>query len=239
MSTATRSWLSRPRSWRMLFQSSVGKKIIMAITGLGMVFWVFLHMAGNTLLYAGDHPLPFTDMSAMNFYGWVIQDGSHGAIWVLRAIMVAAVVLHVWAAVSLTGQSRAARPEGYARPLTREKTDIFALTMRYSGILVLVYIVAHVAHITLGVGVPGFEWGHPYETVVSAFSNPVVSGLYIVANAALGFHLWRATWSALETLGFEHVQYNEGRKALSIGIALLITLVNISFPIAVLLGVVK
>jgi len=239
MSIATRSWLSRPRSWRMLFQSSVGKKIIMAVTGLVMVFWVFLHMAGNTLLYAGDHPLPFTDMSAMNFYGWVLQEGSHGAIWLMRAVMLGAVGLHVWAAITLTSASRAARPQGYARGITKEKTDIFALTMRYSGVLVLLYIIGHVLHITVGLGVPGFEWGHPYETVVSAFTNPVVSALYIVCNLALGFHLWRSTWSALETLGFDHPQYNDMRHTASIAVAVVITLVNISFPISVLLGVVS
>jgi succinate dehydrogenase / fumarate reductase cytochrome b subunit len=223
----------------MLFHSTVGKKIIMAITGLMMVGWVFMHMAGNTLLYAGDHPLPFTDLSAMNFYGWVIQEGSHGAIWLMRAVMLGAVALHVWAAVTLTSKSTAARPQGYARSLTREGTDFFALTMRYSGVLLLVYIIGHVLHITVGLGIPNFEWGHPYETVVKAFSNPVVAALYIVANLGLGLHLWRATWSALETLGFDHPQYNRGRRIVSIGIAVIITAVNISFPISVLLGVVQ
>jgi len=223
----------------MFFQSAIGKKIVMGVTGLIMVGWVFMHMVGNTLLYAGDHPLPFSDMSAMNFYGWVIQEGSHGAVWLMRAVMLVALGLHVWAAISLTGQNRSARPKGYQHTIKRQKTSLFALTMRASGILLLVYIIAHVLHITLGLGVPDFEWGHPYETVVKAFSNPVVAILYIVANLGLGFHLFHAISSSLQTLGLEHPQYNALRRNGSVALAALICLVNISFPVSVMLGVIK
>jgi len=233
-----KAWASRPRNWRMLFQSAIGKKIVMGVTGLMMVGWVFMHMVGNTLLFAGDHPLPFSSMSAMNFYGWVIQEGSHGAVWVMRAVMVTALGLHVWAAISLTGQNRAARPVAYQQSMKRQKTSIFALTMRLSGVFLLLYIIAHVLHITVGLGVPNFEWGHPYETVVAAFSNPVVAIVYVLANLALGFHLFHATASSLQTLGFEHPQYNDMRRNGSIALAALITLVNISFPVSVMLGVI-
>lgn len=238
MST-TRAWMSRPRSWRMLLGSAVGKKIVMGVTGLMMVGWVLLHMVGNTLLYAGSEHLPFADMSAMNFYGWVLQEGSHGGIWVMRAIMATAMGLHVWAAVSLTQQNAAARPTAYQHGHKRQKTTLFALTMRISGVLLLLYIVAHVAHITLGLGIPDFQWGQPYETVVKAFQNPVVAAVYVVCNLGLMFHLFHATWSSLETLGFDHPQYNGARKALSAGLAVLIGGVNVSFPLAVLLGVVR
>jgi succinate dehydrogenase / fumarate reductase cytochrome b subunit len=239
MSTTTRSWLARPRSWRMLLQSTVGKKVIMGVTGLMMVGWVALHMTGNTLLYAGDEHLPFVDMSAMNFYGWVLQEGSHGAIWLMRAIMLTALGLHVWAAVSLTSTNAAARPTAYQHGHKRQRTSVFALSMRISGVLLLVYIIGHIAHLTFGLGVPDFEWGHPYETVIKAFQNPVVALLYVVANAGLMFHLFHATWSSLETLGFDHPQYNAARRTLSGLIALTIGAVNISFPLAVLLGVVR
>ncbi len=239
MSVPHTAWSTRPRSWRMLFASSVGKKVIMGITGLMMVGWVVLHMAGNTLLYAGDEHLPFADMSAMNFYGWVLQEGSHGAIWLMRAIMAAALGLHVWAAVSLTQQNAAARPVAYQHGRQTMKTTIFAKTMRISGVFLLLYIIGHVAHITLGLGVPNFEFGHPYETVVSAFQNPIVAGVYILANAALGMHLFHATWSSFKTLGFDHPQYGGMVQSLSMGLAAVVSLVNISFPIAVLIGVVQ
>ena len=236
MSTDTQPWKTRPRSWKMLLGSSIGKKVIMAVTGLIMVGFVVMHMLGNTLLFAGSEPLPFTDMSAMNFYGWMIQEGSHGAVWGVRAVMLAAVSLHVWAAVTLTQQNAAARPERYHHGRQRQKSTLFSLTMRYSGVLLLLYIVGHVAHITLGFGVPNFEFGQPYETVVSAFQNPVVAVAYMVANAALGFHLFHATWSSLKTLGFDHPQYESAGRALSIGLALLVSGVNVLFPLAVLLG---
>ena len=239
MSNTTRAWMSRPRSWRMLLGSAVGKKVIMGVTGLMMVGWVFLHMVGNTLLYAGSEPLPFAPMSAMNFYGWVLQEGSHGGIWAMRAIMGLALGLHVWAAVSLTQQNAAARPVAYAHGHVRQKTTAFARTMRISGVLLLVYIIGHVAHITLGLGIPDFEWGHPYETVVKAFQNPVVAVVYALANLGLMFHLYHAVFSSLKTLGFDHPQYEAPVKAASTGVALVISLVNISFPVAVLLGVVR
>jgi len=239
MSTPSQSWLTRPRSWRMLFASSVGKKVIMGVTGLMMVGWVVLHMAGNTLLYAGDHALPFTDMNAMNFYGWVLQEGSHGAIWLMRVIMLTALGLHVWAAVTLTQQNASARPQRYQHGAKTQKTSIFAKTMRYSGVLLLVYIIGHIAHITLGVGIPEFEFGHPYETVVKAFQNPLVAGAYVVANLGLMFHLFHATWSSLKTLGFDHPQYADVLRQGSMALAAVVSLVNISLPIAVLLGVVQ
>jgi len=239
MSTPTQPWLTRPRSWRMLFGSTIGKKVIMGITGLMMVGWVVMHMAGNTLLYAGDHPLPFADLSAMNFYGWVLQEGSHGAIWLMRALMGGALALHVWAAVTLTQTNAAARPVAYQHGAKSQKTSIFAKTMRFSGVLLLVYIIGHVAHITLGLGVPDFQFGQPYETVVKAFQNPIVAALYIVANLGLMFHLFHATWSSLKTLGFDHPQYAAFMRNGSMALAAVVSLVNISFPIAVLIGVVQ
>ena len=105
--------------------------------------------------------------------------------------------------------------------------------------LLLVYIIGHIAHITLGVGIPEFEFGHPYETVVKAFQNPLVAGAYVVANLGLMFHLFHATWSSLKTLGFDHPQYADVLRQGSMALAAVVSLVNISFPIAVLLGVVQ
>jgi succinate dehydrogenase / fumarate reductase cytochrome b subunit len=157
----------------------------------------------------------------------------------MRAIMATALGLHVWAAITLTQQNAAARPTAYQHGRTNQMSTIFSRTMRFSGVLLLLYIVGHVAHITLGLGVPDFQFGQPYETVVKAFQNPIVAALYVVANLGLFFHLFHATWSSLKTLGFDHPQYGGMLRGFSLGLAAVVSLVNISFPIMVVIGVVQ
>lgn len=222
---------SRPRGWRMLLDSTIGKKIVMGVTGLVMVGWLFLHMVGNTLLYAGA--------TQMDFYGWVLQEGSHGAIWISRVVTLVAIVLHVWAALSLTRINAAARPSRYAKALQVQATNYAALTMRYGGIVLLLFVVYHLLHLTIGVVHPDFRHGAPYHNVVTGLSNPIVAAVYMVANLALGVHLFHGISSGLQTLGLNHPQYNGARKALGILVAVVIAGGNLSFPIAVLAGVVK
>lgn len=222
---------NRPRGWRMLLDSTIGKKVVMGATGLLLVGWLFLHMVGNTLLYAGAEE--------MDFYGWMIQEGSHGAVWISRAVTGAALVLHVWAAVSLTRINAAARPTRYAKALQTQATSYAALTMRYGGVVLLLFVVYHLLHLTVGVVHPDFRYGEVHHNVVSGLSNPVVAAVYVVANLALGVHLFHGIASGLQTLGLNHPQYNAARKAIGAGVALIIAGGNVSFPIAVLAGVVK
>ena len=231
MATASRSWRDRARSWRLLFSTTIGKKLIMGVTGLMMVGWLFLHMAGNTLLYSGAE--------AMNFYGWMIQEGSHGLVWVMRVVMLGAIGLHIWAALTLSKTNSQARPEGYAKKLDYQKTDFTALTMRASGVFLLFFIILHLANLTTGHLHPAFEHLHPYENAVRLFSIEWVAAFYMVAQIPVGMHVYHGAWSGLQTLGLSHPQYDVARKRLAIAIAVLIAGVNITFPLAVLLGVIS
>lgn len=214
--------------------SSIGKKIVMAVTGIILVGFVVGHMAGNLQLYlpahGGEHPL--------DAYGRFLRTMLHGAgIWIARAVLLAAALLHVWAAVTLTKMNMAARPVPYQQTSPQAST-LFSRTMRISGFVVLAFLVFHLLHLTLGKVGP-FEHGKVFQNVVQGFQNPAISGFYILAMACLFGHLRHGVWSMLQTLGLSHPRYNGLRDRLALGVALLVVLANISFPLAVLAGFVK
>jgi succinate dehydrogenase / fumarate reductase cytochrome b subunit len=214
--------------------SSIGKKIVMAVTGIMLVGFVVGHMAGNLQLYlpahGGEHPL--------DAYGHFLRTMLHGAgIWIARGGLLIAAVLHVWAAFTLTQMNSAARPVPYKE--TQPQASTFASrTMRISGVIVLAFLVFHLLHLTLGKVGP-FEEGKVFQNVVQGFQSPWISGFYILAMACLFGHLRHGVWSMLQTLGLSHPSYNALRDRLAFGVALLVVGANISFPLAVLAGFVK
>jgi succinate dehydrogenase / fumarate reductase cytochrome b subunit len=216
------------------FASSIGKKVVMAITGLMLVGFVLGHMAGNLQLYmhphGGEHPL--------DAYGRFLKEMLHGGgIWIARGGLLAAALLHVWAAVGLTKMNREARPVAYAVTKPQAST-LSSRLMRVSGVIVLLFIVFHLAHFTFGKFTP-FEEGKVFHNVVEGFKVPWVSGFYIVAMLALASHLSHGIWSLMQTLGWNHPKYNDLRKKAAWAITAVVVLANISFPLAVLSGFVK
>lgn len=224
-------------SWFANFwRSAIGRKAVMAVTGIILFGFVFMHMAGNLKLYAGP--------DAMNSYGeWLRVIGSPGlphggALWVARIVLLLAVVLHIWAAWSLTLMNRRARPHDYDK---REyaAASYASRTMRWGGILILLFIIYHILHFTTGTAHPSFEPGKPYQNLVAGFSMPLVSIFYIIANIALGFHLYHGLWSMFQSLGWNNPKFNVWRRHFATAFALIITLGNISFPLAVMFGWVR
>jgi len=212
-------------------RSTVGRKVIMAGTGLVLFGFVFVHMLGNLQLYLGP--------AAINGYAVFLRHFLHGSgIWIARAVLVSAAGLHIWSATSLTLQSWAARPVGYKRWEPRESTYA-SRTMRWSGVIVLSFLVYHLLHFTLGTAHPDYVELQPYHNVVAGFRVVPVSIFYIVAMILLGFHLDHGAWSMLRTLGLAHPRYARYARAAAAAFAILLVLGNISFPIAVLAGVVR
>lgn len=216
------------------FASSIGKKVVMAITGLMLVGFVVGHMAGNLQLYmhahGGEHPL--------DAYGRFLKTMLHGGgIWIARGGLLAAAVLHVWAAIGLTKMNRAARPVGYAVTAPQAST-LSSRLMRVSGVVVLIFIIFHLLHFTVGKFTP-FEEGKVFHNVVEGFKVPWVSGFYIVAMLCLASHLSHGIWSLMQTLGWNHPKYNDLRKKAAWAITTVVVAANISFPLAVLSGFVK
>jgi succinate dehydrogenase / fumarate reductase cytochrome b subunit len=214
--------------------SSIGKKIVMAVTGIILVGFAVGHMAGNLQLYlpahGGEHPL--------DAYGRFLREMLHGAgIWVARGTLLAAALLHVWAAFTLTKINQAARPVGYLETKPQAST-LASRTMRVSGVVVMGFIVFHLLHLTLG-RIGPFEHAKVFQNVVQGFEVPWISGFYIVAMLCLFGHLRHGVWSLLQTLGLSHPSYNGLRDRIALGVAGLVVAVNISFPLAVLFKFVK
>jgi succinate dehydrogenase / fumarate reductase cytochrome b subunit len=218
------------------YRSAIGKKAVMAVTGAIVFGWVFLHMVGNLKLYLGPEH--------MNEYGHFLRTmGSpalpeSGALWVARALLAACILLHIHAAYALTVMSKKARPIGYQQR-DHIASSYASRTMRWGGVIILLFIIYHLLHLTTGQAHHDFVPDDPYHNVVAGFRVWWVAAIYIVAQLALGMHLYHGVWSMFNSLGLNHARFNPWRRYFATAFALLITLANISFPIAVLTGLVR
>jgi succinate dehydrogenase / fumarate reductase cytochrome b subunit len=164
-------------------------------------------------------------------------------LWILRAGLVGMLVLHLHAAYSLTQLNRKARPVKYQSPRDYQAANFASRTMRWTGIIVLLFIIWHLADLTLGtlnaIGTDGtFVRGEVYGNVVRSLNRVPVAILYIVANIALGIHLFHGAWSLFQSIGWNNPRFNRWRRGFAIGIATVVVVGNVSFPVAVLAGIV-
>jgi len=203
----------------------------MAVTGLILFGFVVAHMIGNLQAYLGPE--------AMNGYAAWLREVAHGAgLWIARGVLLLATALHVWAAVSLARGNVRARPIGYRRRAF-ERSTYASRTMVWSGPILALFVVYHLLHLTFGTVHPSFVEGDVYHNFVAGFQNPLVSGFYILAMIALGIHLYHGIWSLLQTLGLSHARYNGLRQGFAGLMTAVIVVGNISFPLAVLAGVIR
>jgi len=203
----------------------------MAVTGVVLAGFVLGHMTGNMLLYLGPE--------ALDHYAEFLRSFLHGGgLWMARVVLLGCAVLHVWAAVSLTRADRAARPVGYREWVPREST-LPSRMMRWSGVVILAFLVYHLLDLTLGVVNPGFVEGRVFRNVVASFQVVPVALFYILAMLLLWGHLRHGVWSMLRTLGLSHPRYDALAHRVAAAFATLVVAGNVSFPLAVLLGVVK
>ncbi len=203
----------------------------MAATGAILFGFVLGHLIGNLQVYLGPE--------AMNGYAVFLRGFLHGTgLWIARAGLLVAAILHIWAATSLTLESRKARPEGYREQKWRESTYA-SRTMRWSGVIILVFVIYHLMHFTFGNAHPSFIEGDVYHNFVAGFRSVPVSLFYILSMILLGFHLRHGLWSMFQTLGVSHPRYMRIAHVAAWIFAALIVLGNISFPLAVLVGIVK
>lgn len=205
-----------------LHQTTVGKKVIMAVSGLILVGFTIGHLLGNLQLYLGPE--------AINGYAAKLHS-MPPLVWGTRLVLLFAVSVHIVSAFSLWSRNKAARGSRYKQRKDLA-TDYAARTMYWSGPILLLYIVYHLLHFTILPAHPG----DVYRNVVEGFQVPLIAGVYIVGNLALGFHIFHGIYSAFQTLGANHPRYNNYRRDLAIAICAVITIGNLSFPIAVLAG---
>lgn len=213
------------------FDATVGKKAVMAVSGLILFGFVVAHMTGNLLAYLGPE--------ALNAYAVWLREFLHGAgLWIARGVLLLAVILHIWSAVALTIENRRARPVDYRRR-TWDESTYASRTMVWSGPILALFIVYHLLHLTTGNLHPNFVEGDVYHNFVAGFRVLPVSAFYILSMLALGLHLHHGVWSMLQTLGLSHPRWNSLRKAFAVGITAVVVVGNISLPIAVLLGCIR
>ena len=212
-----------------LLASTIAKKVVMALTGAVLTGFVLAHMAGNLLLYKGPE--------ALNQYAELLQSNPL-LLWGARAFLLLSVGLHIWAAFALSSLNNAARPVAY-RKTWYENSTYASRTMRWGGPLLLLFIVYHLLHFTVGSAHPSFVRGDVYQNVVAGFQNPLVAFFYALSMVALALHLFHGITSMLQTLGLSHPRYNALRFLAGAGYAAVVTAGNLSFPLAVYFGLVR
>jgi len=210
------------------FTSSIGKKVVMGASGFVLFGFVVAHMLGNLQVYLGRE--------ALNAYAEALRK-LPALLWLARGALLAALLLHLWAAYSLTMTNRRARKVGYRETVPQASTYA-SRTMRWSGVTILLFVIYHLLHFTFGARVvhPRFQSGDVYHNFVTGFQNPLVSAFYIASMLALGFHLYHGVWSMMQTMGLSHPRYDHLRKGFATMVTTVVLAANISFPVAVMLG---
>src|SRR6266550_3103006 len=223
--TSMPSTTARPGVTRSL----VGQKAVMAVTGVILFLFVVGHLLGNLKIFEGP--------AAFNAYAEGLRTvgapffGRGWLLWIVRLVLIVAVLAHIWAAIGTSRASWRARPVSYRR-LEPVETTYAARTMRWGGVLIFLYVVYHLLDLTFGRVNPSFVPGDVYHNVVASLRVWPVAAAYIAAMVALGLHLYHGTWSALQTLGLNRAPTGRWRRSAAAGIALLIAGAYISIPVA-------
>ena len=229
-----RVWSSNPAV--VLWGTVVGKKVVMAVTGIVLVGFVIAHMLGNLKIFLGAEAIDAYAVFLRTMGEPMFPPGA--LLWVARIVLLTCVALHITAAVQLTRMNWAARPQRYDTKKSLA-TTYAARTMRWSGVILALFIVYHLLHLTAGaVSFKPGEFVHlsVYHNVMAAFSVWYVALFYVVAMACLCLHLSHGVWSMLQTLGLNNARTTPALQALSRGVALVVFVGFISVPVAVMAG---
>lgn len=211
------------------YRSTIGRKVVMAVTGLWLVVFVVVHMSGNLLAFRGSE--------ALNHYSKLLQSNP-AILWSLRVSLLAAALLHIHSAWSLTRSARGARPTGYARHNTLSATPSSRL-MRWGGVLLLGFIIFHLLHLTTGTLHPDFLHGDVYGNLAAGFAVRWVAAFYVIAMIALGLHLHHGVWSVFQTLGIEHARLDPARRRIATLLAIVVSAGFAAIPLAFLFGLLR
>ncbi|RBY95998.1 succinate dehydrogenase [Blastococcus sp. TF02-8] len=215
--------------------NSIVKKAVMAVSGIVMVLYLIAHMIGNLKV--------FTGRESFNHYSeWIRTIGSPAlphqtALTIIRAILLIAVIAHFWAAVSLWRQAKRARPERYVTKKAVAQSYA-SRTMRWGGVIVLLFIVYHILDLTMGVVNPDGNDSTPYDRLVASFSNPFITAFYVISLVLLGMHLRHGIWSATQTLGQSNRRRERTVNAFAIAFSTILIAGFLIVPFSVLTGLV-
>jgi succinate dehydrogenase / fumarate reductase, cytochrome b subunit len=227
---------SRGMWLREVWRSSIGKKVIVAITGFVLVLYVIAHALGNLKAFQGG------DGTAINDYAaWLRDVGEpviphEGVLWAVRVVLLACFVIHIVAVIQLAARNRAARPAGYPAP--RLVRSFSSRTMLWGGLFLLAFVVFHVLHLTTGTIDPGnFAEGAVFHNLEEAFENPLFLVIYVAAATVLGFHLYHGVWSTIQTGGWDRPNRNRTFRHLSTFTAVAVGVGFACVPLAFAVGI--
>ena len=234
---AERGSAPRRGAWlREFWDSSVGKKQIVAVTGVVLILFVITHMLGNLKAFESD-------AQAIDLYSEYLRTigepvvPKNGVLWALRVVLLSCFVVHIVAVAQLAKRNRAARPVG-KRPAVI-KRSFSTRTMQLGGVILLFFVVFHILHLTTGTIDPGsFQQGAVFQNLNDAFENPFFVATYLIAVFALGFHLRHAVWSFFQTGGWDKPNRNPTFRRLSTVIAVATTVGFAAVPLAFFMGVI-
>jgi succinate dehydrogenase / fumarate reductase, cytochrome b subunit len=212
------------------WRSTIGKKVVMGVTGLIGIGFVVGHMAGNLQVFSGAEKI--------DAYGAFLKGPMYEFLILARIVLISAVVLHAVAAYQLTMLSRAARPADYAGRKPQVST-FSSRTMRLGGVLLLVFLVFHILHFTIGAVHPEFVEGKIYQNIAVGFQQKWVAIFYLIAMVSLGMHLFHGAWSSMRTLGIAKQSAHPLKRYLPVVLAVVISFGFAAVPLAFLLGVLK
>ncbi len=224
------------------YRSAVAKKWIMAITGIMLMGFVFAHMIGNLKMFLGRDA---NGTFAIDHYGEFLREllvpilPRTVTLWLLRLGLIGAFALHIHAAYSLTIINRRARPVKYQSERDYVAANFASRTMRWTGVIFLLFLFWHLADLTWGFANPDFQRGMVMHNLHESLTRVPIALLYIVGNLALGVHLYHGSWSLFQSLGLNNPRFNMWRRYFATGFAALIVIGNVSFPVAWLTGAVK
>jgi succinate dehydrogenase / fumarate reductase cytochrome b subunit len=213
------------------YRSAIVKKWLMAISGIVLLGYVLAHMVGNLKIFIGE--------KAINDYAEWLRDLGEPAfprtvvLWGLRTVLIAAFAIHILAAYQLTRMNHAARPVKYQSPRDYAAADFASRTMRWTGIIVGLFIIFHLLDLTFGTAGDHWVRGQVYDNMINSFRRVPVAITYIVANIALGIHIFHGAWSMFQSLGWNNPRYNPWRRYFAIGFAGLITTGNVLMPLLI------
>lgn len=240
LNRATGAPIPRPRRQGhpllRFWQSAVGKKWVMAVSGIVLLLFVLGHMVGNLKVFLGAVHL--------NEYAeWLRTLGEPALprtvlLWGIRLGLTAAFVLHIVSAYQLTRMNHRARPVKYQAPRDYVAANFASRTMRWSGVIVGLFVIFHLADLTWGSANPKFVRGDVYDNVFNSFERVPVAIFYILANLALAFHIFHGAWSMFQSLGWNNPRFNSWRRSFAVAFAVVIGIGNVSMPLLIVTGVV-
>jgi succinate dehydrogenase / fumarate reductase, cytochrome b subunit len=228
-----------------LYRSAIGKKYVMAVTGLMLTLFVLGHMVGNLKMYQGELSNNPEYAYHIDKYGHFLREIAYpllpkgGFLWITRIGLIAAFLLHMHAAYSLTMMNRRARTVNYATKSDYHAANFASRSMRYTGTIVILYLIWHIMDLTWGVGNDQFRYGDVMNNIDSSLSRWPITIIYVIANLALATHLFHGLWSFFQSIGWNNPRFNSWKRRFAIAVVTLITIGNVSFPLAVATGAVK